>query len=135
MLGIQHFKNFYKWGCLFLGIPVDVFRQDGLMVWSSPQRSPRRGVEWLAEPPARLQRPEDSRHGLTGSLSLKILKTSGVGVYVNVRGCYSFKYNYREIYLALIGQGIDLKYFGVFYCARNNHVPLLTEIYIVEWWW
>ena len=95
---------------------------------SSPQRSPRRGVEWLAEPPARLQRPEDNRHGhkdpncpwihhsswqrrrgrrclstllccnsLTGSLLLKLLKTSGVGAYVNVRGCYSFKYTYREI--------------------------------------
>ena len=41
MLGIQPFKNFYKWGCLFLGIPVDVFRQDGLMVQLRAVRSTR----------------------------------------------------------------------------------------------
>ena len=41
MLGIQPFKNFYKWGCLFLGIPVDVLRQDGLMVQLRAVRSTR----------------------------------------------------------------------------------------------
>ena len=74
MLGIQPFKNFYKWGCLFLGIPVDVFRQDGLMVQMRAH-------------------PDSDDEGEDAYLTLiKTTKNFRGGCLCKLRGCYLFKY-------------------------------------------